>query len=238
MTDFKGIGSTGGLSYMEQLKGMQEKQLQEKQETTATNELKQEDFLSLLTKQLAQQDPFKPVENEQMIAQMASFATVDGITKMNDQFTTLNTAMTSNQALQASTLVGRDVLVPNSTGNKPAESGLAAMVNLPQALDNLFVRIEDQHGQLVRTISMGAKPGGEHRFEWDGNDEQGNMLPQGKYLLKAGGMLNGESQEFEVSTYANVNSVLLGQGDGNVMLNLDGYDAPMRLSDVLEVGKV
>lgn len=47
-----------------------------------------------------------------MIAQMASFATVDGIGKMNTQFESLNSSMTSNQALQASSLVGRDVLVP------------------------------------------------------------------------------------------------------------------------------
>ncbi|WP_087021575.1 flagellar hook assembly protein FlgD [Thaumasiovibrio subtropicus] len=237
MADINGTGSTS-LSYMDQLKGLQEKQLQEKQEKSATNELKQEDFLSLLTQQLAQQDPFKPVENDQMIAQMASFATVDGINKMNEQFTSLNSAMTSNQALQASSLVGRDVLVPNSTAMKQADSGIAAMVNLPQALNNLLVRIEDEQGQLIETLDMGAKPGGEHRIEWDGKDANGNPLPAGKYVVKASGLVNGESQSFDVSTYANVNSVLLGQGDGNVMLNLAGFDSPFRLAEVLEVGKV
>ncbi|MGL4379934.1 MAG: flagellar hook assembly protein FlgD, partial [Vibrio sp.] len=38
-------------------------------------------------------------------------------------------------------------------------------------------------------------------------------------------------------TYANVNSVLLGKGDGNVLLNLAGFDGPVRLAEVLEVGK-
>ena len=78
------------------------KQLQDKNKPDETTEqdLKQEDFLSLLTKQLAQQDPFKPVSNDQMIAQMASFATVDGIGKMNNQFETLNASMTSNQAFK------------------------------------------------------------------------------------------------------------------------------------------
>ena len=105
-------------------------------ETTGKQDLKQEDFLSLLTKQLAQQDPFKPVSNDQMIAQMASFATVDGIGKMNTQFESLNSSMTSNQALQASSLVGRDVLVPGAAGVK-ADDGMAAMVKLPQSIDNL-----------------------------------------------------------------------------------------------------
>ncbi|PWI35128.1 flagellar hook assembly protein FlgD [Vibrio albus] len=224
-----------GLSYVDQLKSLQEQN--KPNETTGKQDLKQEDFLSLLTKQLAQQDPFKPVSNDQMIAQMASFATVDGINKMNGQFESLNSSMTSNQALQASSLVGRDVLVPGAAGVKQDNAGMAAMVKLPQAVDNLFVRVEDQLGQLVRTIDMGATPSGENRIEWDGKDENGNPLPAGKYNVKASGLLDGKNTEFDVSTYANVNSVLLGKGDGNVLLNLAGFDSPVRLAEVLEVGK-
>ncbi|MEH0666573.1 flagellar hook assembly protein FlgD [Vibrio scophthalmi] len=232
-----GINNVGqnGLSYIDQLKQLQDKN--KPNETTGKQDLKQEDFLSLLTKQLAQQDPFKPVSNDQMIAQMASFATVDGIGKMNTQFETLNTSMTSNQALQASSLVGRDVLVPGASGVKKDTGSMAAMVKLPQSVDNMMVRIEDQMGQLVRTFDAGAKPAGDNRVEWDGKDQNGNPLPAGKYKVRAAGLLDGESKEFEVSTYANVNSVLLGKGDGNVLLNLAGFESPVRLAEVLEVGK-
>lgn len=232
-----GINNVGqsGLSYIDQLKSLQESK--KPTETTGKQELKQEDFLSLLTKQLAQQDPFKPVSNDQMIAQMASFATVDGIGKMNSQFESLNSSMTSNQALQASSLVGRDVLVPGAAGLKQENMGMAAMVKLPQAMDNLIVRVENEIGQLVRSFEVGAKPGGDNRVEWDGNDENGNPLPAGKYKVKASGLLDGQATDFPVSTYANVNSVLLGKGDGNVLLNLAGFDSPVRLAEVLEVGK-
>lgn len=231
-----GINNVGqsGLSYVDQLKALQEQK--KPTETTGKQDLKQEDFLSLLTKQLSQQDPFKPVSNDQMIAQMASFATVDGIGKMNQQFENLNSSMTSNQALQASSLVGRDVLVPGAAGIK-TDGPMAAMVKLPQAVENLFIRIENEAGQLVRTFDAGAKVGGDNRVEWDGNDESGNPLPDGKYRVKASGLLGGENTEFGVSTYANVNSVLLGKGDGNVLLNLAGFEAPVRLAEVLEVGK-
>ncbi|MGF1686020.1 flagellar hook assembly protein FlgD [Photobacterium japonica] len=237
MTSIQGAGQSG-LSYLDQLKGMQEKKLQETQKATGQNELKQEDFLSLLTKQLAQQDPFKPVGNDQMIAQMASFATVDGISQMNEQFGSLNSAMTSNQALQASSLVGRDVLIPSSTSVKGAEGGMAGMVRLPEAVNNMMVRVENEQGQLLRTFDMGAKPPGEHRIDWDGKDESGNPLPEGRYTLKVAGLVGGDNREFDVSTYANVNSVLLGNGSGSVMLNLAGFNSPFKLSDVLEVGQV
>ncbi|HGF4956558.1 flagellar hook assembly protein FlgD [Vibrio parahaemolyticus] len=232
-----GINNVGqsGLSYIDQLKSLQENKKSEG--STGKQDLKQEDFLSLLTKQLSQQDPFKPVSNDQMIAQMASFATVDGIGKMNTQFESLNSSMTSNQALQASSLVGRDVLVPGAAGVKQDDAPMAAMVKLSKSLDNLFVRVEDEAGQLVRTFEVGAKPAGDTRVLWDGNDESGNPLPAGKYKVKASGLVDGESQEFPVSTYANVNSVLLGKGDGNVLLNLAGFESPVRLAEVLEVGK-
>ncbi|CAH0525148.1 flagellar hook assembly protein FlgD [Vibrio hippocampi] len=234
MSGINNVGQ-GGLSYVDQLKKLQEQN--KPNESTGKQELKQEDFLSLLTKQLAQQDPFKPVGNDQMIAQMASFATVDGIGKMNSQFESLNSSMTSNQALQASSLVGRDVLVPGAAGVKEADKGMAAMVKLPQAMNEVFVRVENEAGQLVRTFSAGAKPAGDARVEWDGKDDRGNALPEGRYKVKASGLLEGESKEFEVSTYANVNSVLLGKGDGNVLLNLAGFENPVRLAEVLEVGK-
>ena len=232
-----GINNVGqsGLSYVDQLKALQDQK--KPNETTGKQDLKQEDFLSLLTKQLSQQDPFKPVSNDQMIAQMASFATVDGIGKMNTQFESLNSAMTSNQALQASSLVGRDVLVPGAAGVKKDDAGMAAMVKLPSSVENLFVRIEDEMGQLVRTMDVGAKPAGDNRVEWDGKDQNGNPLPAGKYKVKAAGLLDGTSTEFGVSTYANVNSVLLGKGDGNVLLNLAGFTSPVKLAEVLEVGK-
>ncbi|MBD0784969.1 flagellar hook assembly protein FlgD [Vibrio plantisponsor] len=232
-----GIDNVGqsGLSYVDQLKALQDQK--KPNETTGKQDLKQEDFLSLLTKQLSQQDPFKPVSNDQMIAQMASFATVDGIGKMNTQFESLNSAMTSNQALQASSLVGRDVLVPGAAGVKKDDAGMAAMVKLPSSVENLFVRIEDEMGQLVRTMDVGAKPAGDNRVEWDGKDQNGNPLPAGKYKVKAAGLLDGTSTEFGVSTYANVNSVLLGKGDGNVLLNLAGFTSPVKLAEVLEVGK-
>lgn len=232
-----GVNNVGqnGLSYLEQLKSLQDKN--KKEEVTGKQDLKQEDFLSLLTKQLSQQDPFKPVGNDQMIAQMASFATVDGIGKMNNQFENLNSSMTSNQALQASSLVGRDVLIKKSEAMKKDDGGMAAMVNLPKSVDDLYVRIENAAGQLIRTFDVGATAAGDAKVQWDGKDDQGNPMPAGQYKVKASGLLDGKNKEFDVSTYANVNSVLLGKGDGNVLLNLAGFESPVKLAEVLEVGK-
>jgi flagellar basal-body rod modification protein FlgD len=45
--------------------------------------LGQSDFLRLLTVQVQQQDPFDPVDNKEMLAQMAQFSSLAGINDVN-----------------------------------------------------------------------------------------------------------------------------------------------------------
>ncbi|MES9975035.1 MAG: flagellar hook capping FlgD N-terminal domain-containing protein, partial [Candidatus Thiodiazotropha sp.] len=75
-----------------------------------------EDFMQLLVTELTHQDPFKPMENSEMATQVSQFATVSGIDDLNNSFNELRSALTSDQALQAANLVGRDVLVESSVG--------------------------------------------------------------------------------------------------------------------------
>ncbi len=50
---------------------------------TTAPALGQSDFIRLLTTQLKQQDPTDPVDNKEMIAQMAQFSSLSGIEKIN-----------------------------------------------------------------------------------------------------------------------------------------------------------
>ena len=92
--------------------------------------LTQEDFFALLTKELSHQDPTKPVENNEMISQMTAFSTTDGVATLNDQFTSFASSMSSSQALQASSLVGRSVLVDDNVfGMSEGEEVKGKMIN-------------------------------------------------------------------------------------------------------------
>ncbi|MCF1426730.1 MAG: flagellar hook assembly protein FlgD [Shewanella sp.] len=200
-------------------------------------ELTQADFFALLTQQLSTQDPFKPVENDQMIAQMASFSTVDGISKLNQEILNLNSTMTSSQALQASGLVGQKVLVPSGTGHVSAEEqNIKGVVTSPKPIDEITVRVEDDKGQLITTFKVDGSQGGNIDFNWDGLNNKGEPLPQGNYTFKASGQVDGESQELAVSTYAHVTSVSLGTAVTGAVLNLRGIGG-VKLSDVLAVAE-
>lgn len=202
-----------------------------------SQQLTQDDFFSLLSQQLSMQDPFKPVDNDQMIAQMASFSTVDGITKLNKEIVNLNGVMTSSQALQASGLVGRKVLIPTDTGNISAESPtIKGVISTPAKIPEVTVRVEDEKGQVVTTFKVDGSKGGNVDVNWDGLDKDGNPVTAGNYTIKASGLVDGKSQELPVSTYAHVTSVSLGTASTGAILNLRG-GMGIKLTDVLAVSE-
>jgi len=57
------------------------------------------EFLTLLTTQLKQQDPFEPVDNKEMIAQMAQFSSLAGINQMNDTLKSISDRLGAQTAI-------------------------------------------------------------------------------------------------------------------------------------------
>lgn len=204
-------------------------------ETKPTNsELTQEDFFSLLTQQLAYQDPFKPVENAEMVSQMTGFTTAEGINQLNSQFGSLNELVGSSQALQASSLVGQKVLVPVNVGAVDGTNSIEGVVSLDKSASSMKLVIKNEAGATVATRSLGAQEKGNVNFEWDGLDNDGNPLPAGKYVVEAETSVDGKQVQQPVSVYAKVDSVNLGGGQHGVVLNLNGLGG-FKLTDVLEV---
>ena len=204
-------------------------------EKPGKNALKQDDFLSLLTKQLAQQDPFKPVSNDQMIAQMASFSTVDGINKMNEQFGQLNSSITSNQALEAASLVGTEVLVSNEYAIKSADGTVQGQVTLPVGVDQAMVQISTKQGEMIHSLPLESVTAGMQGFTWNGQNDKGQPFPAGSYRLSVTASINDKPQALEVQTYNQVESVVLGKNE--VLLNLKGEEKAVSLKDVTQLGQ-
>lgn len=65
-----------------------------------------QDFLKILTAQLNNQDPLKPVDNQEFVAQIAQFATLEQSRQLNEKIDSLLTVQSSVQSLS---LLGRKV---------------------------------------------------------------------------------------------------------------------------------
>ncbi|MCC5855624.1 MAG: flagellar hook assembly protein FlgD [Idiomarina sp.] len=195
--------------------------------------LTQEDFFKLLTQQLSMQDPTKPVENEQMIAQMTNFTMAEGITNLTEEFKGFAQSMTSNQALQASSLVGRQVLIPSDTAYFNGSRPIEGMVSLPQTGQDVTVRIKNERGEVVHSMNMGTLPQGQHKFTWDGTLANGEKVPPGDYIVEANGRVGDQSESIPALTYAFVESVSMG-GQRGVVLNLESIGR-IDLKDVIQI---
>ena len=75
--------------------------------TTGTTELGQDAFLQLMMKQMQYQDPLEPMDNSEMLQQQAQFTQISELQKIN---AALNS---SNQIMQASSLIGKTVTLIN-----------------------------------------------------------------------------------------------------------------------------
>ncbi|WP_158967688.1 flagellar hook assembly protein FlgD [Paraglaciecola sp. L3A3] len=198
--------------------------------------LSQEDFFSLLTEQLANQDPTKPVDNDQMVAQMTSFTMADGIEQLNSKFSDFATSMTSNQALQASSLIGQQVLLQGDVGYIGGDGqSVSGVVINDETVQELNITIETEAGEIVRTINAGTQAPGNIQFNWDGTDNKGNQMPVGNYVIKAQGKIGDESQLIPTAVNRHVDSVSLAASSQGIILNLNG-NVSVTLDDVIQIG--
>jgi len=94
------------------------------------NNLNMQDFLKVLLTQLTYQDPLKPMDNQQFMAQVAQFTALGQTQQMNSNIETL----VSNQAsLQSVGLIGRTVDITTNSGTVTGSvSALSLSGNSPQ----------------------------------------------------------------------------------------------------------
>lgn len=126
----------------------------------------QDRFLKLLVAQLNNQDPLNPMDNAQMTTQMAQINTVSGIQELNATLKGMAAQFSSTTALQGTSLIGREALLPGETLAFKNGQGKAAFSLEGKATD-VKVDIMGTNGEVIKTIEMGALNGGLHGFSWD-----------------------------------------------------------------------
>ncbi len=197
-------------------------------------ELGQEDFLELMTAQLQNQDPFKPMESGEFLSQIAQFAATRSIQEMQSTFTELAASLQAGQSLQASTLVGRDVLVESDQALFSGEAPVRGVVDVPVGAESMVMRITDGTGQVVRQVQLDVQGKGLQEFSWDGYRDNGELASPGLYNIELTTRIQGESVAATTLMYAPVDSVSIGGGQSGVTLNLAGVGSRL-LSDVREI---
>ncbi|GLX13035.1 MULTISPECIES: flagellar hook assembly protein FlgD [Pseudomonadaceae] len=223
MSTVDGVGSSSVLD-----------KYQVKQDSTQNKELGKDQFLNLLVAQLNNQNPLEPQGNGEFIAQLAQFSTVEGVEKLNSSMETILSGYQSSQALQASSLVGRKVIVPVDKAVVDTSESFKASAVLPTSSSNVYVNVYDSAGAVVSRINLGEQQAGNVSFIWDGKDSSGNVMKPGTYKFEAQATYGNETKGLYTLLPANVDSVTLGGNE--LMLNLAGI-GNVPLSQVQVIGQ-
>lgn len=209
-------------------------QYQIKQEPKQSKDLGKNEFLNLLVAQLNNQNPLEPQGNGEFIAQLAQFSQVEGIEKLNSSMGSLLSSYQSSQALQASSLVGRKVIVPTDKAIVDTSEPFKASMVLPASSSNVYVNVYDDKGVLVTRINMGEQKAGNIDFTWDGKNSDDEEMPAGKYKFEAHATYGNETKGLYTMLPANVDSVVLGGSE--LLLNLAGIGS-IPISQVQVIGQ-
>jgi len=197
------------------------------------DELGKDEFMKLLITQLENQDPLEPQDNTEFIAQLAQFSSLEGITNMSNSLEQFGETLASTQALQASTLVGRQVQVLSESATLEEGRPVRGTVDIPQSTQEAFVAVYTGSGDYIGDIGLGSREKGEAAFEWDGLDTDGEPFPPGDYQFRAFTVQDGKPEQADLYLGRNVSSVALNSGQrGDIMLNISGMSDAVRLRDV------
>jgi flagellar basal-body rod modification protein FlgD len=173
-------------------------------------------FLQMLTTQLQNQDPLDPMDTSQFTQQLVEYSQVEQQIDTNTNLQTLISQGTSQSAAYATGYLGKTVTV---TGGQGSLSGGEAQwtYNLATAATSTTLTVSDAKGNVVYT-GPGQTSAGNNVFNWNGEDNQGNPLPDGTYTLSVSASAGGQTVTTSVSSTGTVNEVDMSNGTPQLLI--------------------
>ena len=172
--------------------------------TKPAGSMDQSDFLRLMTTQLSTQDPFNPVDNTQMVAQMAQFSQLAGISDMNKSLASIASVLAPGRLADAASWIGRSMLTQSDIATPLQDGSYAGQITLPGDADKVNISFVDQSGKLVHSESLGAQKAGDLSFSWDGKDAGGNVVANGPLRIVVDASSGGQAVSATTATWTGI----------------------------------
>jgi flagellar basal-body rod modification protein FlgD len=183
-----------------------------------------QNFLTLLTTQLQNQDPLSPMDTNQFTQQLVEFSSVEQQINGNKKLDQLISLQSTANAYGAVGFVGTQVAA--NSDQLPLQNGSGKFdYNIEHTSGTALLKITNSSGQLVMVKQVDSAVG-IHPVQWDGTDYNGNQLPDGAYTVNVSYQdANGTSYDAPITTYGTVDSAVIS--DGTVSLNMGQVSIPL-----------
>lgn len=202
----------------------------------AESEMGKDEFLKLLVAQLQNQDPLKPQDNAEFVAELAQFSNLEQTIGINDRLDALSLQNQGMQNSQVISMVGKSATVKGSMITADG-SGTPSQVafELDGASHSTTVKIADLSGRPIATVELGTRKAGINTFQWNGRTDEGEVAPKGTYTVQVSAKTEaGSPISSSQETTGTVNSVSFDKGYPVLQLS-NGVSVP--ISDLLKVSQ-
>jgi flagellar basal-body rod modification protein FlgD len=147
------------------------------------NDSNMNEFLTLLTAQLKNQDPTNPTDPTQFVAQLAQFSTVEQLTQSNTTLDTISQSLSGLALGQYTGMINKTVTSDATSVSVPASGSVSTPVSFSvtsPSLSNARVQVTNSSGAVVGSMPVSGVSGS---VTFNGLDSNGNALPAGQYNL-------------------------------------------------------
>jgi len=205
---------------------------------TGTDSLGKDDFLQLLITKMEYQDPLNPMSDEDFIAQLAQFSSLEQMANISDGIAESNQwdflQMQSINNVMAAGLIGKDVKASYDSVYYDGTNTPSISFSTTSFASDLTIKIKDHEGFTVATLSDSDVPPGDQNYEWDGRNDFGNLVESGHYTLEVTG-IDSSGNEFKptLSLIGKVEAV--SYRDGAAYFRINGIEVPF--GDVSAIGE-
>lgn len=199
------------------------------------NEMGQKEFLMLLTTQMMNQDPTKPMDPTNFVSDLTQMSQLESTTQLNASVMAMTAGFQNLQVMQAASLIGKNVVAEGEKVTHQAGTESQIRLNTDEGLTDVKLVISNASG-VVRELSWpGDLPKGDSVLNWDGLNTEGGEAASGTYNLVAYGYdAEGEIKPIKTIIGTAVNSVGVNS-DGSMMLTLATGER-VNMNAVREIG--
>lgn len=180
-------------------------------------------FLNLLVTQLKNQDPLDPMDSNEFTSQLVQFASVEQQIFQNSNLETLVSLQQTNQLSSMVDFIDKTVEVEGS--KFPLENSQAEFTyTMPAGAKSASIIIRDANGLTIYEQDADLDQG-QHIFEWDGRDRNGNTAPDGSYSALVTG-LDQQGNLLEVTQTVTGRITGIGLENGDTTLFMGDIEVP------------
>ena len=206
-----------------------------KEAKKSSDTLGQDDFLKLMTTQLQNQDPFKPTDNTEMIAQMAQFSMVTGQTEMNESIKAISGQLSEFRIATAANMLGHSVLVSGNRAFPDEEGTISGALDIPSTSTSTSILYKSMNGDIVHAEELGPQQAGLLGFRWEKIPQ--NVLNDNEYITVEAFADTGTGlKSVGSSVFGEVLAASAGNSSNGVVYDVRGY-GDIRASDVKRFSK-